>query len=375
MSGQTPSTPFILVAMLTALGAVAGVLLLLAHATRWGLSHLSGGRVEVGVGILVFAFLFYASATIVGLAVRKAESDEPVFIAMNVALHVVFLCIGWAILRPQVPVAWLGFAIGFTAVVQGGAYGFARLRQHHVGRLRQGRETCGEVEAFFRTHSAAYVAIPIGAVTGTIAGVATGGSSADVLRDALAGVFAMIALALLLHLALGFRALVRDFMVVHEKETVTIEEQDLGGQSYLVVHAPEPSPETIGQGVDAAVIAADIRKIFLVNQLQQIAVLVMCTLAFQKLELPGLPYQGLVLGLLAFAFLTTQVPYFIGQLRTHDRVLYPLQGEKREETRERLHKRAPAVPTPASWAAFIGTGTLGGVAYKLLEGLVTGLVK
>jgi hypothetical protein len=377
MSFQAPTKPGALLAILLALGLVGGVFYALAYGAQAGLGLISGGTLEVGIGILVFAFLFYSSATFVALVTRE-QRDQPAAVFLNALLHVVFLCIGWFLLRAKVSISWLGFAAGFTIIVQGGTYAFALLRRHNIRGLLSDRQTGADlapVEGFFRAHSATYQAIPLGAAVGTLISARAHASASEVLRHALSCVFGMIALAVIVYLVIGCSVLLRDFVVEHEEPTVYINHQRLGKQSYLQVYAPQPSPSNVDLSVDAACISADIRKIFLVNQFQQLAVLVMCTLAVWQLEFGSFSYQAVILGLLAVGFLVTQVPYFIGQLRTHDRVLFALRGERREETRERLHKRASAVPTPGSWVAFIGTGTMGGLAYKLFEGLVVGLVK
>jgi hypothetical protein len=262
----------------------AGLLYLLATILQLGLRLITHGGLQLGLGGLAFAILFYAVATFVAFGTRQ-RPEHLTFALTNVAVQVAFLCLGWLLLSilpgsfglrtapdASLPASWLALAIAFVLLVQGATYGFALLRRElireHLHVLPATQQ--GVVERFFNARFSAYPALPFGVVLGAALGSARGASGAELVRHACAGAFASVLLLALAQIGAGCRPLASELLVTRDQARAAIRVL-LSKKHHLELAAQAPGHANT-HGVEIAAIAAGIRRLLFIDQLQLIAV-------------------------------------------------------------------------------------------------------
>jgi hypothetical protein len=341
----------------------------LAYGAHRGLLALSDGSVAISVRMILFAFAAYLAATLAGYLTRTRS--RLAFVGVNTALLLAILAaFGLGLLRGHVQPGWFAFAAALVVFVQAGAYGFAAYRRRTLERLLSERlrsRAVADFEQQFGAHSLTYAAVPLGAVAGTFAGAALGWPPREIVRLCLLLALGIMLVGIAAFIVLGAVRMSRGSV---REGDVTEPELSQAGRSYVQTLVPPIDPAsaaTVDHGIDGIVIATDVRRLYLLNQYQQAAVLIAVAMAWLYLLRGRAEQSWVAAALLAACVAFTQLPYLIGQQREHRLVLDRLKGVRREEVRERLAKYAPLVPKLESWAALTASGTLGGVGYKLLE--------
>jgi hypothetical protein len=359
MEGQ--SKQGLLLIEIAGLSITALLLLLSAICLQLAIRLLTNGALKPQLGTLAFGFIFYVCTRFVAVATQQ-RPDQPISLLANAGLTFAFLTVGWLFWSSAIPLVWLALALALGALVHGSTFGFAVLRRrrlgqllHHVVVLRRGPTHLDApvvhdafLERFFLARSQAYLALPLGAAFGAWLGARLATEAETIVRYAAAGASAAIAAGELLQLVGGFGLLVRTLTVSQHEERVLLDVIGTLRGFPLRVLAPEPSASNAERGVAAARITKELRGVLLVNQHERVTRFGLACLALSWLSSPSLPAWVLGAGLLAAFLLLAQVPSWLGQLRTNRRVLLPLAGPLRRETRRQLSQRAPAVPTLGS---------------------------
>jgi hypothetical protein len=225
------------------LSVTALLLLVIACCLQLAIRLLTGGALEPELGILAFGFLFYVGAGFISVGTRQ-QPDQPAALLANVALSAAFLCVGWLFSRSEVAAYWLALGLSLMALAHGTSYGFARRRQRELQKLAKHRDAIQDafVERLFRVQASTFRAIPIGGALGLVLGAMATRDESTLLRYGAAGVFAAIALDELLRIGAACFA-----------------------------HSP--------LGVHEGDVAADIRRVLLLNQMQRLTRLAIALLA------------------------------------------------------------------------------------------------
>jgi hypothetical protein len=370
----------VVIALIT-IGVLIGFSYVIALTTQRGVLLASRGALSVSLKMVIVGYGALFAATAAHAIARRTGSIP--FLAANIAILVGLLGIGFYSIRRYVTPGWMVFSAVFVILVQLGAHAFSRHRYRTIRRLLQSKaadlseadqkELVEEGALFdkqFSDHSYAYAAVPGGAVIGAIISVLMNFSPYETVRTISASVAVALLAFILYFLVVGVGRIAVSFLC---REAVTSANLRMT-KGVAVVRIPPMSPESESLAIDGACVAADVRKLFLYNQYQQLAVAIaLATLLWHFASRP-MPVAALILIFLSGAVLAAQIPYIIGQQRAHDEALGDLQGVKREEVREKLAKYCPVFPGRESLLALSMSGTAGGFLFKALEKIMTELL-
>jgi hypothetical protein len=359
MEGQ--SKQGLLLIEIAGLSITALLLLAIASCLQLTIRLLTNGALEPELGTLAFGFLFYVCALFLAVGTRQ-RPDQPTSLLANTGLAFAFFSAAWLLLRSAVAQSWFALALLLVALVHCSTFGFALLRRRRLDQLVRHATLLSRgparfdsaavqdafLERFFLPRSQAYLALPIGAAFGAWLGARVDTPAETIVPYAAAGACAAIAAGELRQLLGGVGLLVRTLTVSQHEERVLLDVVGSLRGFPLRVLAPEPSASNAELGVAAARITGDLRNVLLVNQQERMIRFGLASLALWQLSLPSLPGWVITVGLLAVSLLLTQVPTWLGQQRSNRRVLLPLAGPLRRETRRLLSQRPPAMPTLGS---------------------------
>ncbi|HEX6243320.1 MAG TPA: hypothetical protein VFZ61_20545 [Polyangiales bacterium] len=320
MKVQEMSKPAMLAIEAAGLLITAALLFVIASALKLSLWLGTAGVLSPGLGVLAFGFLYYVGAAFVSAGTRDRPAS-PGFVLANVALHAVFLGAAWLLWRARLSGAWLGFGLALATTVHAGVCLAARYRARLIGALLQwpAARPAAAVESLFHAHTAPYRAIPLGAGLGALLVTVLRAPAAEPLRLVAVGVFAALALDALRRLLLGGAALARELLV--EADVVRVQARAHSSDATSPLRVLVPSAASEQARLEAANVAAAIRRVLLTNQLPRVMVAALALSALARLSLPQLPLPSLVVALLLVALGASVECYRIGQSRTNRRLL------------------------------------------------------
>jgi hypothetical protein len=339
-----------------------------ALSTQRGIELASRGALRVSL-ITVFAgYGAFLAATVAHYFARRDNS--PQFAIANIVILAFVILLLFFAFRSYLSVRWLALAIVFVAFVQTATFASARHRRATLARVMK-REDGTALQGFerqFRGHSHAYAAIPVGTVAGALYGILRALPPRDTLRSIVLACTILVLACVVYFLVRGANRMANAIAKVDEAAP----QLDVRvGKSIEVVVSPAVDAEGRRQLLDSACIAADIRKLMLYNQYQQLAVAIaMGTVAAYAIT-GAIHFAIITVVFVATAIVLVQVPYVVGQQRAHSAVLSDRRGVEREELREQLSKYCPLFPKGESFVALTVSGTAGTAMYKALEKLVT----
>jgi len=329
--------------------------LLIGSCVQLVLRLLSWGHLHPDVGQMAYGFAFYILSLFLTVGTR-ARPDHLPFLLYNLAFHGCFVVAGVLLFQPRLPGVWLSSALSCWALVYVARYGFAVVRGRAVAALFgpqvQGSEPL--VQRCFFVQTPVYHALLLGLGLGTVYGTFLRASATPLAWHAVAGVFAALALAELRGLSAGFHRLASDLATPHAQPHVQLDVDTSFDGGQLRVRAPREA--TLSR------VAAEVRGLHVLGQLERMMVATLCALVVWRLELPTLPAELLGGALLVASLLAAPLPYLIGQ-RTSNAHLGKVSNEPRIETRSTLLG-------PGKWATLVGALLLGALAFLCLTPLL-----
>lgn len=372
MKVEDMNKPALLLIEAAGLTITAALLLVIATTLKLSFWLASWGVVAPDLGVLAFGFLFYVCAAFLSAGTRDRPA-HPGFVRANVALHAAFLVAAWLLWRPALSSAWLGFGVALSTTVHAGVCLAARYRARLIAALLHwpAARPAAAVESVFQAPAKPYRAMPLGAAAGALLGTLVQAPAADRMRHIVAGVFAALALDALRRLALGAGGLARE--LVSEAEVGRVEVRRLGVPQRAPLQVLLPPAAAPAARLEAACVAAAMRRVLLANQLPRVMMVWLGALGFSRLELPAAWLQPLVAALLALSLLATLGCFQLGQQGTNRRWL---GGARREDARQSDSSAAPSSLAPVSaWGAVLAALWLGFLATRCALGVVLELLR
>lgn len=356
------SKPFVLSVEATGLTITALAVLTIAAVVHLVLRLVSGGAFLPDIGLLSFGFVFYVFSLSLCFATQQRPGHAP-FLLGQVGMHGGFLVLGWLLFRDRVPAAWLLSALALTGLTFGGRCVLAALRTRSVDALLAYRVAKPEafVERVFFVRSWLYLAIPAGALLASAVGAVMGAPAEQFAYLCAAFALALTALRELWQLLLGARFLAGNFVAMHQRDEVAVSVSGISEKYRLHMRAPQPSSANGERSVEAAGIAAAIRGVQMMSQLERLLVIALCAILVRRLALAPLPLSWLALALGGLYVLMGPVAYWFGQRNMNARVLAPLSQELKKQASTQLSARASAFPPAAAWLA-LGVSILSALA-------------
>lgn len=356
---------------------IAGALVLVA--TK-GLAWATSETLAPSLILALFSYVAYATALAVRLTGRGVS--PLVSRTRNAAvLTIIILIYGFWLLPSEVRISWIASGIALAVIIQFGSYFFASLRRRVLERLfesskrkkRKIEQVAPSFEKYFEQHSAVYMALPAGSVLGIIICAILGVSEAEQgLRFCIATILSLLIVFQLGFLVSGIKMVVSRFCVEEEKSAKARVVVDVRAPQCIVVHYPASDSVEDGRDtlIDAAVIATELRRLFLLNQIQQLLVAIPVSVALLHLLGVAFTWGHIVFGIVVAFLAASQIPYIIGQLKTQELLLGARRGLERVKLAEQMRKFAPLYPDSQAWLAYTGSGTAGAISVKMLENLI-----
>ncbi len=284
---------------------------------------------------------------------------------------------------------WIGYVIVFILLLEIGAsivewYKNITLKRFVRSNSQDNLQMYAKTfEKMFHNELILYISVPLGLLIGAIIGLIRNWSSKVTILLCLQLVFLLAAFLLLYFLVAAFQRMSNPMFETSQESSTEVIEEDSGSFFYQfrkVIKVFIPSQETsVGDheqtDIDIAYMISDLRKMYLYNAVHNVILLIVF-IAF-ALNLSGfiVKTKWLLSGLIGSSLIFNQLPYMIGQLRLHDRVLERFEGVKRSEIAEKLKKYAPFFPKVDFLSALFTAGTAGGVLYFLLDQFVKNTLK
>lgn len=340
-----------------------------ALATQRGIELASRGALRVSVITVLAGYGAFIAATVAHYFARRYNSWR--FAAANIIILAFVLTLLFVAFRTYLPARWIILAIAFVTIVQLVTFASARHRRTTLVRLmkRHDEASVDSFEGQFRDHSYAYAAIPAGALVGALYGILAQLPPRSTLRSIVVISSVLVLACVMYFLVRGAARMTEPIAQVDASATTLI--VNVGRKLVSVTTPPAADAEGRRQLLDAACIAADLRKLLLYNQYQQLAV-AMAVSAMVAYVITTKTHASIFIVVFVLAAITlVQAPYVVGQQRAHGAVLGDRRGVEREEMREQLTKYCPLFPKGDSFVALTVSGTAGTAMYKALEKLVT----
>lgn len=340
----------------------------------WGTAALANVNAYSSIGLIAFAAVLLLVTPLVRDLTRERSAFT--FITANtIALIAIVVFFGLVIFRPHVSARWIGSACVLIMLVQFGSFAFAVYRRNMLKRLflnRVPERVTDQLDGRFQAHSLSYLGIPAGCLAGAVVAATRSATPSETIRIGVMFVLGCLALGIAAFLVRGSSALARLYL---REDASTGLQVRYDKKDSLVVIAQALNPQakkSFDQLIDAVVIASDVRRMFLINQYQQLAVFAACVAALLFVLRGSIAAGPAIVSFVVVSIITAQLPYVFGQQRARAMVLDRSRGAEREELRERLDKVAPLAPRFESWIAMTASGGAGAFAFKLIEKTIEG---
>lgn len=329
--------------------------------------------------------LGFAVITLYGMVrIAKATNSENTRVLWNCVFMTIVVAGYFAIVqRNVVSLLWFVYAVALVIGIQVGALLFLRFRERTMKRLV--RHYCDSddpvpfkfefefvfqfhFKSSFKRHSIVYSSLPAGAVLSAYGTMLEFWSPDEVTLATIGCIFGVASLMLCIFLILDMRELLTPGL---KRALVTRVNLNYDGLVLLPLSDGRDLSDEEKRGVlDATVAATEVRKLFLYNQYQMLAVLVASV--YVVLSTMGIQAFDLWVGatLAVFAVMVSQFPFVLGQRFAHACALEPYSGIEREELRQKLEQFAGLFPTGKMWIALTGSGTIGAIANTLITKLI-----
>ena len=233
------------------------------------------------------------------------------------------------------------------------------------------------VERMLRNEFISYASLPLGLLLGTIVGLIRHQMLYTIILSCFLFVLFLASLTLLYFLVVGFQRMcdplyrtgsVSSPEIVIKKPKGFLPKGLSKVLEIVVPPAKQKEQEDQEQkDLDLACDVSELRRVYkydaLLNSILFIVLIAMI------INMQGIIVNTiwLILGLLASAFLLSELPYGIGQYFLHNKVLERYTGAKHAEMKKKLDEYAPLFPPWTLLAALTTAATIGGFLFFLLN--------
>lgn len=284
---------------------------------------------------------------------------------------------------------WILYTAVIVIVLEGGSHLVEWNKDDSIDRLSGWSDHWGSlkrntslIDRVFRGQQITYLSVPFGFLVGLHVGLTLGYSNAATIAACLLSILVLASLSLAYFLINSFLRMIDPLFITQPVSAPVVKSMDesnklvaiLRGHQIEIVVPPDPEGEHQERDLDLSHAATIMRKIYLFDSLHNfllLSVFVGVMLSFQDV---GLTKTQITLDLLVGTFIFCQVPFSIGQMRLHRRVLRRFKGVKEVELSEKLGKVAPRFPAFQFLTSLATSGT-GSFLYYLLEEVIKNRLK
>lgn len=336
--------------------------------------------------LLLMVLICFAPIASVEWFSKRRVSRVVVETLMVIAVVSLFL---WSEFGSQPIGTWILYTALIVFVLQVGSHVIEYYKDDSIARLSGWSEhweflkgNTFVVNQVFRRQQITYLSVPLGFLVGLQVGLVQGYSNAATVAACLIAILLLASISLVYFLINSFLRMIDPIFVTQPVSAPVVQPSVPAGKVMRlllglhieIVVPPDPEEKHEERDLELSHAATILRKIYLFDSIHNVVLVsafVGVMLSF--LEVRPTTLQ-IVLGLLVVTFLFCQVPYSVGQMRLHRKVLRRFRGIKEVELSEKLGKVAPRFPAFQLLTSLATSGT-GSFLYYLLEEFIKNRLK
>lgn len=296
------------------------------------------------------------------------------------------------LLRMANPGIWLLWSAVMLVVIEIGGYIIKwhfNATKNRISKMPLFSQFQGNVSMFqtmLRNGIIFYLSIPIGFMAGTIAGLIMGLPPQRILILSVIIVLILAQAVLLGLLIASFARMIDPIFKASAMQGTGFSNECLTEKKgmfnrftkILRLVVPQLNPFSKSHQEDDlsfALIATDIRKLYLYDAIHNAVLLVAYTAACATLFGFSISVKWIIVAAITASLFFNQLPYVIGQSLLHQKVLERYEGMERATMTGDLKKHVPLLPIIDFMTALFASGTGGGFLYIILNSLISNAFK